>query len=265
MGIMRSATPVIQQVSVDEAYLDFTEQFDRWSEVPPAIENLRRRIRRDIGLTVSAGLGTGKLIAKIASDFDKPDGMTVVKPGREQSFLDPLAVGKIPGIGPKSVERLKQLKVERVADLRAMSKLELSRHFGKWGRDMYQWARGIDNRSVIEEHETKSISTERTFSEDIADETELKAIIRKLSSQVARQLTREKFRGRTVSIKVRYADFTTFTRQKSLGIYTDDEAIIAGQAVKLLEKSWTAGSPLRLLGVGISNFQQPDYQISLDF
>ena len=264
MGILRNVSPVIQQVSVDEAYLDLTQQIDHWSIAESKLRALQRKISRDIGLSASIGLGTNKMIAKIASDMEKPNGFTVVPPDTEKRFLEPLSVSKIPGIGPKTVNKLAGLKVKTVKDLAQISEIELAEKFGKWGRDMYRWARGIDDRSVHEGHEAKSISTERTFNIDISEHAELTTILQRLSGQVSRQLQKEGYRGRTVSVKVRYADFETYTRQVSLNKYTDLENDIYQAAIELFDKSWIAGSPLRLLGVGVSNFATPEQQLSLN-
>lgn len=264
MGILRNVSPVIQQVSVDEAYLDLTQHIDHWSIAESKLRAVQRKISRDIGLSASIGLGTNKMIAKIASDMEKPNGFTVVPPGTEKRFLEPLLVSKIPGIGPKTVNKLTGIKVTTVKDLAQISEIKLAEKFGKWGRDMYRWARGIDDRIVHEGHEAKSISTERTFSIDISEHTELTTILQRLSGQVSRQLQKEGFRGRTVSVKVRYADFETYTRQVSLNKYTDLENDIYQAAIELFDKSWIVGSPLRLLGVGVSNFATPEQQLSLD-
>ncbi len=264
MGMLRTVSPVIQQVGIDEAYLDLTDQVNYWSAAEDKLRAIQQKIVRDIGLTASVGLSTSKMIAKIASDFEKPFGLTVIPPGREISFLAPLAVGKIPGIGPKTVKQLANMGIVTVNDLAQKTEYELAAKFGKWGRDMYRWARGIDSRLVAEVKGAKSVSTERTFSMDISDQVELLAIIEKLSHQVAKQLAKSGQKGRTVNIKVRYADFETYTRQISLNKYTSDASDIIGAAKDLFKQSWIVGSSLRLLGVGVCNFSQPDQQLALE-
>ncbi|NQU27175.1 MAG: DNA polymerase IV [Candidatus Marinimicrobia bacterium] len=263
MGMLRTVSPVMQQVGVDEAYLDLTDQINYWTAAEEKLRAIQQKIVRDIGLTASVGLSTSKMIAKIASDYEKPFGLTVVLPGREISFLAPLAVGKIPGIGPKTVIQLANMGIITVNDLAQKSEYELATKFGKWGRDMYRWARGIDSRPVAEVQGAKSVSTERTFSKDISDQGELLAIIEKLSHQVAKQLAKSDQKGRTVNIKVRYADFETYTRQVSLNKYTCEAGDIINAAKDLFKQSWIIGSALRLLGVGVSNFSQPDRQMAL--
>ncbi|MFH1851904.1 MAG: DNA polymerase IV [Candidatus Neomarinimicrobiota bacterium] len=264
MGILRSATPVVQQVSVDEAYLDLTDRIESWSAAETITRGLQNRIGRDIGLSVSVGLGSNKMIAKIGSDFEKPHGFTVVSPGREQRFLAPLAVNVIPGIGPKTAEKLASMNVHLIRELAELPERVLTARFGKWGREMFYWARGCDERPVAEEHDTKSVSTERTFNTDINDEAELVRIIEKLSAQVEEQLIKEGLAGRTIAIKVRYSDFETFTRQVSLARVTNAGDLIGETAVKLFRKSWNRGRPLRLLGVGVSNFDTPGGQLELN-
>ncbi len=264
MGILRNLSPVMQQVSVDEAYLDLTDQIRQWHQAEAELRDVQQKISRDIGLSASVGLSTSKMIAKIASDMDKPAGFTVVHPGAEIGFLEPLPVNKIPGIGPKSVHKLANIGVNSIKDLAQIPEIDLATKFGKWGREMYYWARGIDERPVHEEKGAKSISTERTFNKDIANDEELHSILKRQSEQVSSQLKRAGYMGRTISIKIRYADFETFTRQMSLNRYTDRPSEIFIAAVELFRKSWISGSPVRLLGVGVSNFATPERQLSLN-
>jgi len=263
MGILRNASPVIQQVSVDEAYLDLTEQIGEWWDATEVARQLQLRISRDVGLSLSVGVATNKMLAKIASDFDKPHGLTVVSPGEEQRFLDPLSVKKIPGIGPKMTERLAKYGVYRIEQLRQLSRDLLQKRHGKYGEAMYNWARGIDDRPVHEDHEAKSVSTERTFSSDIRDSEELLGILQNLSVKVAQQLDKDQRAGNTVTIKIRYKDFSTYTRQHS-GV----EAIWEGEDIyeiarKLFIRNWVPGAPLRLLGVGVSHFTERKGQLRL--
>ncbi len=264
MGILRSESDVIQQVSVDEAYLDLSSKVEEWVEASEIARKVQLKISRDIGLSASVGIATNKMLAKIASDFQKPNGLTVVPPGTEEDFLAPLSVKKIPGIGPKSTEKLAKYGILTVADLRTLTKEQLERRFGKFGRGMYRWARGIDDRPVHEGHEAKSVSTERTFSTDISDENELMEILENLSHKVADHLDKDNRAGSTVTIKMRYADFSTYTRQ-----HTGIEAIWEGSRIydiarRLFTRNWIPGAAVRLLGVGVSHFTERKGQLRLD-
>jgi len=263
MGVLRSASPVIQQVSIDEAYLDLSDEVDYWIEATEIARKIQLRISRDIGLSASVGVATNKMIAKIASDIQKPNGMTVVPPGTEIDFLSPLPVKKIPGIGPKTNERLAKYGIYKIADMAVISEEKLVQRFGKLGKAMVRWSGGIDDRPVHEDHETKSISTERTFSKNIAEQEELLDIVEKLSLKVAEQLKKKKFMAATITIKMRYGDFTTFTRQHTVSEPLDDGLEIYRIASKLLVKNWIPGEPIRLLGVGGSHFSEPHGQLSL--
>ncbi len=265
MGILRAESPIIQQVSIDEAYLDLSDEVDQWIEASEVARRIQLRISRDIGLSASVGIATNKMIAKIASDFKKPNGLTVVFPGTEIDFLAPLPVKEIPGIGPKTNERLAKYGIYTVADMAIIPEEKLIKRFGKLGKAMVKWCRGIDDRPVHEDHETKSISTERTFSKNIADQVELLEIVEKLSFKVAEQLRKKKLMAATITIKMRYGDFTTFTRQHTVSEPLDDGLEIYRIACKLLVKNWIPGEPIRLLGVGGSHFSEPHGQLSLGF
>lgn len=263
MGILKAESQVIQQVSIDEAYLDLSDEIDEWVAATDIARRIQLRISRDIGLSASVGIATNKMIAKIASDFQKPKGLTVVPPGTEKDFLAPLSVKKIPGIGPKTNQRLARLGVKSVADLRKVSENMLTREFGKMGLAMLRWANAEDDRPVREERETKSISTERTFSRNIADQEALLEILQGQSHKVASQLRKKKFKAATISIKLRYGDFSTFTRQHTLYDPTDDGDRIFEVAQLLFVTNWIPGEAIRLLGVGGSHFTEPQGQLHL--
>lgn len=263
MGVLRAESPIIQQVSIDEAYLDLSDEVDQWIEATEIARKIQLRISRDIGLSASVGIATNKMIAKIASDFQKPNGLTVVLPGQEVEFLGPLPVKKIPGIGPKANERLAKYGIYTVADMSVISEEKLVQRFGKLGLAMTRWSKGIDDRPVHEDHETKSVSTERTFSKNIEDQTELMDVIERLSFKVAEQLKKKKLMAATITVKFRYADFTTYTRQHTVAEPLNEGKEIFRIAQKLLVKNWMPGEPVRLLGVGGSHFSEPHGQLSL--
>ena len=253
MDVFRSITPIIQPQSLDEAYLDITEATGERLPLAIAID-VKERIRQEVGLTISVGLGTGKCVAKIASDLQKPDGLVVVPVGEEAAFLAPLAVGKLVGVGPKSAARLRDDGVHTIGQLAAMPDDWFGRRFGKRGAGIRNRARGIDDEPVQTSRETKSISSETTFPQDLSEVEDILPVVERLSGSVADSLTRKGFVGRTVTVKIRLSDYTTFTRQTTLPEATNDDSTIAATAWMLLERELTPGRAFRLLGVGISGF-----------
>ena len=254
MGMFQDITDLVEPMSMDEAYLDITEAVEE-RRPPLAIAiDLKSRVHDETGLTLSIGVATGKSVAKIASDLQKPDGLVVVHPGEEPAFLSPLAVGKLPGIGPKTAERLRQEGVETIGQLAEMPLDWHQRRFGKRGDWVMHRSRGIDHDRVNTDRETKSVSAETTFSNDISDPVELREVLARLTERVAKQLERKGLLGRTVSVKLRLADFTTFTRQATLSVPTHEELEILDQGWRLLSNELTPGRSFRLLGVGVSGF-----------
>jgi DNA polymerase-4 len=261
-------TPLVEQLSIDEAFLDV-------SDLPEAAEVLARRLQTTINdklnLPCSLGVATNKLVAKIANNVGKasaqgrgtPNTVTVVAPGQETSFLAPLPVGELWGVGPKTAEQLARLEVRTIGDLARWSEANLVRHFGKHGHDLVRHARGIDDRPVETEHQAKSISQEITFARDITDGTALRQTLRRLSEQVGRRLRQKNLSGTTVKIKLRWVDFTTLTRQVTLGHPTDLDREIFAAAQQLFEQTWPPGKRVRLVGIGVSGFETSAYQLGL--
>lgn len=253
MGIFRDVTDLVQPVSLDEAYLDITRAAAARPPIAIAID-IKERVAAEVGLTVSVGLGTGKCVAKIASDLQKPDGLVVVAAGGEAEFLAPLPVGKLVGVGPKSAARLNGEGVHTIGQLAAMPDSWFARRFGKRGASISEHARGIDRDPVQTAREAKSLSSETTFPEDLGAPDELLAVIERLSGSVADALARKGRAGRTVTVKIRLADYTTFTRQLTLPDATNEHAVIAATAWTLLERELAPERAFRLLGVGVSGF-----------
>lgn len=253
MDIFRSITTVIQPVSLDEAYLDITDAAETKSPIAIAID-IKNRVRGEVGLTISVGLGTGKCVAKIASDFQKPDGLVVVPQGQEADFLAPLPVGTLMGVGPKSAARLRDEDIHTIGELAAMPESWFKRRFGKRGASIRDRARGVDDEPVQTSREAKSISSETTFAQDLSDVEEIRSVVERLSGSVAESLTRKARSGKTVTVKMRLSDFTTFTRQTTLAHPTHDDETISAIAWTLLEREMTPGRAFRLLGVGVSGF-----------
>ena len=257
MDLFRSVTPVIEPQSLDEAYLDITDAAAHSPPLAIAID-IKERVRTDTGLAISVGLSSVKCVSKIASDLQKPDGLVVVPPGQEREFLAPLAVGKLAGIGPKSAARLNDDGVRTIGDLAAMPDAWFTRRFGKRGPSIRDRARGVADEPVQTSRETKSISSETTFPQDLSEPDDLLPVIERLAGSVADALNRKGFAGRTVTVKIRLSDYTTFTRQQTLPESTADDATIAAAAWTLLEREMQPGRAFRLLGVGVSGFAGPD-------
>ena len=253
MAVFRRVSAIIEPLSLDEAYIDISAAAGQRSPVAIAID-LKERVADEVGLTISVGLGTGKCVAKIASDLHKPDGLVVVPPGAEAEFLAPLAVSKLPGVGPKSAARLREEGIQTIGQLAAMPDAWFARRFGKRGAAIRDHARGNDQDPVRTTRPTKSISSETTFPQDISAPDELLAAIERLAGSVADALARKDLAGRTITVKIRLADYTTFTRQATLPAATSEDAAIAATAWTLLERELAPERAFRLLGVGVSGF-----------
>ncbi len=253
--IFREMTPIVQPASLDEAYLDVTDEVARFGSATAIAQEIRRRVRAERGLTVSVGVGPNRLIAKIASDFHKPDGLTVVRPRQVQEFLDPLPVRKIHGVGPATERALLELGIATVADLRARDLEELQRRFGKFGAALYEYARGIDERPVRTEWVRKSLGHERTYVQDLFSLEQMDAELLKLAGKTFEDLVKKSLNARTITVKVRYPDFTTLTRARSLERPFDSAPQIAAVAMALLRQTAAAERGVRLLGVTASAFE----------
>jgi len=252
MDILQAVSPLVEKMSIDEAYLDLSDQVEDWEQAVDHARALQQQVRREARLSASLGVGTNKLVAKVASDRDKPGGLTVVRPGEEAAFLAPLPVRVLWGIGPVTAHKLAQMSVETVGGLARLDEATLVAHFGQHGADMARMARGIDDRPLETEHEVKSISQERTFRRDLAD-----------GKEVARRLESAGMAAGTVAIKLRYADFETITRQMALDVPTADEKLLYRAALALLRRAWQADRPVRLLGVAARRLSAPPGQMSL--
>jgi len=267
MERLHNLTPLVEQVSIDEAFLDV-------SDLPDPVEDIARRlqtqIRTELSLPCSIGAATSKLLAKTANDVGKaaargdgpPNAITVVPPGQEAAFLAPLPVGALFGVGPKTAARLEELGIYTIGDLARRSPEEMERRFGRSGFEMVLRARGIDDRPLETSRETKSISQETTFARDIRDEHTLKRTLMRLSEGVGRRLRREGLAGTTVKIKLRWEDFTTLTRQVTLPQPSNLDHEIYAAALDLFNSNWPPGRPVRLLGVGVSGLGPPVRQLS---
>jgi DNA polymerase-4 len=252
-AIYRLFTPVIQPLSLDEAYLDVTDHLGGFGSATAVAHEIRRRVRDERGLTVSVGVAPNKLIAKIASDHDKPDGLTVVKPTQIEDFLAPLPVRRLHGIGPAGEKALHDLGVETVAELQQLSLDRLIERFGHWGRTLFSYARGDDQRNVHVEQIRKSLSTEHTFDTDIDSESTINEILQSMAAEVSAGLHKREISACTITVKARYPDFTTITRSHSLPAPTADAEKISVVARDLIRSTEAFTRSVRLLGVGASN------------
>ena len=268
MGILHSVTSLVEQLSIDEAFLEVTERPEYASELA---RGLQAQVEERLGLPSSLGVATNKLVAKIATDVGKasvqtgdyPRAIQVVPPGREAEFLAPLPVDALWGVGPRTRERLAEMGIQKVSDVLAAPVEALAQQFGKLGRDLQRQAQGVDPRPVVTEREAKSISQETTFAQDVVDTETLRRALRQQAGQVGRRLRRGGLAARTVSLKLRWTDFTTQTRQTTPSQPVDDEEEIYRIAVDLLASNRPEGTPVRLIGVGCSGLAPATKQMSI--
>ncbi|MDA0768659.1 MAG: DNA polymerase IV [Chloroflexi bacterium] len=255
MAIFHDITPLVEPLSLDEAYLDVTDRVTQELSSQSIAAELKARVKSELGLTISVGVACSKSVAKIASDMDKPDGLTVVAPGHELEFLAPLAVSKLWGVGPKTAERLNSQGIQTIGDLAGRTEDWMRQRFGSNGAHMRRLALGQDDSEVKVERETKSVSAETTFSEDTGEAEALLETVSRLSQRVAHSLERKELQGRTVKLKLRLSDFTTFTRQKTVAepVHSSDD--LANAAGELLRAELLPGRTFRLVGVGVSGFE----------
>ncbi len=256
-AIFRRVTPLVEPLSLDEAYLDVTENV--WGETLG--QTVARRIKSEIksatGLTASAGVAPNKFLAKIASGWKKPDGLTVIAPERVEQFLQKLPVDALWGVGPVTAKRLRDRGIERLVDVRTASERVLQDAVGSHADWLRRLAEGIDERPVEPNQSAKSSGTENTFAEDLTDVGEIRKEIDEMARDGAAWLERKMLFCRTVTIKVRYSDFTTITRSHSSDPPTRDGDDIAARAIALLEKTEAGRRPVRLLGVSVHNLVDP--------
>ncbi len=268
MDYLATLTPLIEQVSIDEAFLDL-------SDVPESGEALAKNIQKYIleqfHLPCSIGVAANKLVAKIATDVGKasnrtnrsPQAITVVPLGQEAEFLAPLPAQALWGIGPKTAARLAELGIHTIGDVTRMSNEDLVKYLGKFGSELEKRAIGIDDSAIHTSHQVKSVSNETTFATDISDRQVLYETLHSLSESVGRRLRKHALRVYTVKLKLRWQDFTTLTRQETMPSPTDDDREIYAAVKDLFNQTWIKGKPVRLLGVGVTQFSKPARQLGL--
>lgn len=261
-GIFRDETPFVQPVSIDEAYLDVSPGRVTAEDPVEIAKRIRRRVA-ELGVTASVGVATSKTVAKIASDFEKPDGLTVVRPGTEAAFLAPLPVRAMGGIGPRSAERLLAHGVGTLGDVARLDAETAEALMGSQGPSLALRARGFDDSPVRINDPAKSISAERTFAVDVRTPAEVEDALLSLAARVGRRLRRKGIAGRTVTVKLRFSDFTTRTVRRTLDVACDDETRFGPIAYQLVRQAWHPGVGLRLLGIGLSGFDERSTQLGL--
>ena len=251
-SIFREVTPLVEPLSLDEAYLDVTE--NAWGESLGTMvaKRLKVRIREETGLTASAGVAPNKFLAKIASGWKKPDGLTVISPERVEAFLQQLPVDALWGVGPVTAGKLRARGIDRLIDVRGADVNVLRETVGSLADWLKQLANGIDERPVVPNREVKSSGSENTYPEDLRDLDTIRQEIAEMALHAIEWLARRRLLARTVTIKVRYDDFTTVTRSHTAPA-TNDGADLTGRAVQLLEKTDAGARPVRLLGVSVHN------------
>ena len=275
MDILHELTGLVEQISIDEAFLDISDLRDDPERIA---RGLQTRISRELQLPCSIGIAANKLTAKIATEVGKalalkrikaqglaepPNAVTVVGLGEEAAFLNPLPADMLWGVGPKTSKRLTELGIHTIGDIAKWPESEMIRLFGENGRELSRHAKGIDDRPIVTERETKSISQENTFVRDIRDDKVLQKYLREMAVEVAKQLRQNNLAGKTIKLKLRWPDFTTLTRQTTLNNPTDQEEEIATAALELLKAVRKPNQAVRLLGVGVSGISAPIRQLGL--
>lgn len=253
--IFHRFTPLVEPVSIDEAFLDVTSSIRLFGQPEAIAREIKALIVQETGLTASAGVAPSKFVAKIASDMDKPDGLTVVTPENVRAFLDPLLIEKMWGVGKVTRETLGRLGARTFGDLSRMPVRVLERRFGKQGLMMHQLSQGLDERPVVPQREIKSVGHEETFARDIKEIEEARREILALANRVARRMRRKGMRGKTVTLKVKYGDFVQITRSTTLPHATDDGLEIFSNASRLLLSTEAGKRPIRLLGISLSQLE----------
>jgi len=257
-ALFRSVTPLVEPLSLDEAFLDVTR--NAWNE--PLGANVARRLKADIraatGLTASAGVAPNKFLAKIASGWKKPDGLTVIAPERVEAFLAKLPVDALWGVGPVTAGRLRASGIEKLIDVRTADRELLRQIVGSWAGTLVALCFGIDERPVVPDRPAKSCGTEETYARDLVDRRLMRSEVERMAGEVGAWLLRRNLLARTVTLKVRYADFTTVTRSETRRPATREAAEIGRRCAALLGRTDAGKRPIRLLGVSVHGFESPD-------
>jgi DNA polymerase IV len=246
-------TDLVEPLSLDEAYLDVTENKVGNPSASIIARDIRQKIVERTQLTASAGVSYNKFLAKVASDMNKPNGITLITPEMAEEFLDSLPVGKFHGVGRVTKEKMNLLGIEIGADLKKWHEADLIKHFGKAGAHYYHIVRGIDERSVHNDHVRKSFGAERTFTTDYSDWVLLKSELEGIAAKVSERMERKEVKGKTISLKLRYDNFETITRAVTLPYFTSVKEVLLENALQLMEQTQAGERKVRLLGITVSN------------
>ncbi|MEQ8636484.1 DNA polymerase IV [Gimesia maris] len=254
--IFRKYTPLVEPLSLDEAFLDVSGSQLLFGNGREIAASIKQEVRHSLQLIASVGVAPNKFLAKIASDADKPDGLVVVEPDKIQEFLDPLPVSRVWGIGKMATQRFNRLGIQTISQVRVLEPKILTELFGEQGLHLWNLSQGLDERAVIPERQAKSISRETTFSSDVNDLEILRIILMDLVEDVSRRLRQNKLRGKTIQLKIRYDDFSTFTRSTTVSQPTDLTREIEQSALLMLDQKLPERPlSIRLIGVGVTGFQ----------
>jgi DNA polymerase-4 len=252
--IMNDYTEIIEPLSLDECYLDVTVNKKNIISATEIAIEIKKRIKNELQLTATAGVAPNKLIAKIASNMNKPDGLTVIKPKDVDNFMKDLSIKKIWGVGKVTQKKMENMRIETCNDLQKIEMPELINIFGKFGESLYYFCRGIDNREVETDREIKSIGSEITFPSDSINLHYLKEKLYKEIETISFRLNKSKIKGKTITLKAKYSDFSSVTRSKTLNDYTDNQTIIFQTCLEMFEKTDIGKKPVRLIGASVTNF-----------
>lgn len=264
MDIVQDFSPLVEPVSIDEAYLDITGSENLLGSPEEIARHIKERIGKETGLTCSIGIAPNKFLAKVASDMNKPDGLTIISAHEVDTFLSGLPVEKIPGVGKRTVEGLRHNGIKKVGDLKRFSKEQLIRRFGRFGSRLHELANGRDDSEVALEREIKSLSSEGTLESDTGDLAYLKDLLHSHADKVAWRLRREGLKGRTVTLKIKFDDFSEMSKSHTIDYPTDSTKIISDSAIELLFNN-PLKRKVRLIGVAVSKLKESGegYQMDL--
>jgi DNA polymerase-4 len=263
MAILREFSPQVEVVSIDEAYIDISGGQRLHGDPEMVAMDIKNKIKEKLGLTCSVGVAPGKFLAKVASDMDKPDGLTIIGPQQVNQFIETLAVQKVPGVGKKTFLQLESMGIKTLGDVKKFPEKMLLDRLGKFGQRLIELASGRDHSTVTPWSLHKSISSERTLGEDTDDKKLLYKYLLKQSEEIARQLRKSNVKAKTITLKLKHADFKQFTRSKTIDTPTQSSETIYRYAVRLLD-DYRLTQKIRLIGVGTSGFKSTDRPVQLN-